>query len=150
MDACGLWKAKGETLVFTNGCFDLLHPGHVDYLYRAKDLGDKLIIGVNTDKSVSQLKGPQRPVQHEQARLQVLAGLACVDALLLFDEPTPIGLITAIQPQVLVKGGDYTLETVVGAQEVIHAGGKVAILPFLEGYSTTALEQRILAAHRGQ
>ncbi|MBI3142153.1 MAG: D-glycero-beta-D-manno-heptose 1-phosphate adenylyltransferase [Bacteroidetes bacterium] len=149
-EACRKWKADGHSLVFTNGCFDLLHPGHVDYLFQAKDLGNKLIIGVNTDSSVSHLKGPHRPIQPEQARLQVLAGLACADALVLFDDPTPLALISAIGPQVLVKGGDYTAETVVGAKEVLRTGGRVVILPFLKGHSTTALERRILAAHNVQ
>lgn len=137
------WKAKGDKIVFTNGCFDLLHPGHVDYLFRARDLGQRLIIGVNTDASVSDLKGPHRPIQHEQGRLQVLAALGCIDGLVLFSEETPLRLILEIMPDVLVKGGDYTIDTIVGAAEIMANGGDVKVIPFLEGYSTSALEQKI-------
>lgn len=140
------WKANGDTIVFTNGCFDLIHPGHVDYLLRAKGLGDRLIIGVNTDASVSDLKGPNRPIQHEQARLQVLAALAATDALVLFSEETPLRLIKEVMPNILVKGGDYTIETIVGAKEVMDNGGKVEVIPFLNGYSTSAIEKKIKEA----
>ncbi|MBI1183751.1 D-glycero-beta-D-manno-heptose 1-phosphate adenylyltransferase [bacterium] len=138
-----VWKNAGERVVFTNGCFDIIHPGHVDYLFHARDLGSRLVIGVNTDDSVRRLKGQHRPIQHEEARLQVLAALACVDALLLFGEETPIHLITEIMPDVLVKGGDYTIKTIVGAQEVMANGGRVEVIPFLEGYSTSAIERKI-------
>ncbi|MCX6189737.1 MAG: D-glycero-beta-D-manno-heptose 1-phosphate adenylyltransferase [Bacteroidetes bacterium] len=139
------WKAAGKKIVFTNGCFDLLHPGHVDYLTKAADLGDKLIIALNTDASVQQLKGVHRPIQNEQSRLHIMAALECVSAVFLFDEDTPLAAINKIIPQVLVKGGDYTLETIVGAEVVTAQGGEVKIIPFLEGYSTSAIEQKIKA-----
>ena len=139
------WQQNGEKVVFTNGCFDILHPGHVDYLTRAKELGQRLVIGVNTDKSVSDLKGPHRPIQSETARLQVLAALECVDALVLFGEATPLNLIKEVMPNILVKGGDYTLETIVGAEEVMANGGMVEVIPFLHGFSTSAIENRIKA-----
>lgn len=138
------WKAAGETVVFTNGCFDLLHFGHVDYLYRAADLGTKLVVALNTDASVSRLKGPNRPIQTEASRGLVMAGLGCVDAVCFFDEPTPLALIEALLPQVLVKGADYTLDQIVGAREVLAAGGRVETVSLSEGYSTSAIEKRIL------
>jgi len=137
------WKAAGNKIVFTNGCFDLLHLGHVDYLNRAADLGDKLVVALNTDRSVSALKGPHRPLQDENARLHIMASLACVDAVTLFDEPTPLELITLLLPNCLVKGADYSLDTIVGAKEVLAAGGKVETIPLVEGYSTSAIEARI-------
>lgn len=130
-------------MVFTNGCFDLIHPGHVDYLYRARDLGDYLVIGVNADASVSELKGEHRPIQNEESRLQVLAALGCCDALVLFSEQTPKRLINELKPNILVKGGDYTLESIVGGEEVMANGGSVEIIPFLDGYSTSAIEAKI-------
>ncbi|MFY0674879.1 MAG: D-glycero-beta-D-manno-heptose 1-phosphate adenylyltransferase [Bacteroidia bacterium] len=137
------WQKHGETVVFTNGCFDIIHPGHVDYLTRAKELGKRLVMGVNTDASVSKLKGPQRPIQSEEARLQVLAALECVDAIVLFREQTPFNLISAVKPNILVKGGDYTIETIVGADIVMENGGRVEVIPFLDGYSTSAIEKKI-------
>lgn len=137
------WQADGKKVVFTNGCFDIIHPGHVDYLTRAKELGQRLVIGVNTDKSVSDLKGPHRPIQNENARLQVLAALECVDALVLFGEETPLKLISQVLPNILVKGGDYTIETIVGADVVMENGGRVEVIPFLDGYSTSAIEKKI-------
>jgi rfaE bifunctional protein nucleotidyltransferase chain/domain len=137
------WQRQGELVVFTNGCFDIIHPGHVDYLTRAKELGQRLVIGVNTDASVSKLKGPHRPIQSEKARLQVLAALECVDALVLFGEQTPFDLISTVKPNILVKGGDYTIETIVGADIVMQSGGRVEVIPFLEGYSTSAIEKKI-------
>lgn len=139
------WRVKGERVVFTNGCFDLLHPGHVNYLERARSLGNRLVIGLNTDASVARLK-PGRPIVHEQARGAVLAGLACVDALCLFDEDTPLALIEFVKPDVLVKGADYALEDIVGAPFVHSYGGQVQTLPFLEGYSTSAIVQKIKQA----
>lgn len=137
-------RPRTGRLVFTNGCFDLLHPGHVTYLDQARRLGDLLVLGVNTDDSVRrQGKDDDRPLVTQEARLQVLAGLASVDALCLFDEDTPLELITALRPDVLVKGGDYTIDTIVGAPEVQADGGEVRVIPFLPGYSTTALLQRI-------
>lgn len=137
------WKIYNEKVVFTNGCFDLLHMGHIDYLCKAADLGDRLVIGVNTDSSVSMLKGPNRPVIHEATRLTKLAALAFVDAVILFDEETPLELIKNIKPQVLAKGGDYTLETIVGSKEVLNNGGSVEVIPFLEGHSSTAIIEKI-------
>lgn len=136
-------KWKNETVVLTNGCFDLLHLGHIDYLARAADLGGKLIIGVNSDSSVSKLKGSHRPIKDELNRSVILASLSFVDMVVLFSEDTPLNLINSLQPDVLVKGADYTIENVVGAKEVIQAGGKVELMSFLEGYSTSSLEAKI-------
>jgi rfaE bifunctional protein nucleotidyltransferase chain/domain len=134
-------------VVFTNGVFDLLHRGHVEYLYAARALGDVLVVGLNTDASTRRLgKGADRPVNGEEDRAMVLAGLGCVDAVTLFDEDTPRELVTMLQPDVLVKGGDYTVETVAGADEVIAAGGRVEIIPLVPGRSTTSILQR---ARRG-
>jgi rfaE bifunctional protein nucleotidyltransferase chain/domain len=136
-------RPRGGRLVFTNGCFDLLHRGHVEYLFAARDLGDHLVVGVNTDDSVGRLKGANRPVVPLEDRLYVLAGLACVDAVTPFDEDTPRELIAALLPDVLVKGGDYRPDDVVGGHEVRAAGGEVVILPFVEGRSTTGIIQRL-------
>ena len=131
-------------LVFTNGCFDLLHPGHVTYLAKARSLGDALVVGVNTDASVRRLdKAPDRPLVGETARALVLAALESVDAVCLFDEDTPAALVEALVPDVLVKGGDYALDQVVGREVVEAAGGRVELIPFVEGYSTTDLVRRI-------
>jgi rfaE bifunctional protein nucleotidyltransferase chain/domain len=137
-------RPRSGRLVFTNGCFDLLHRGHVEYLYAARELGDQLVVGVNTDDSVRRLKGEGRPVMSLEDRLYVLAGLACVDGVTPFDEDTPRQLIATLRPDVLVKGGDYRPEDVVGAEEVRAAGGDVVILPFLEGRSTTGIIQRLV------
>lgn len=137
-------RPRTGTLVFTNGCFDLLHPGHVTYLAQARALGDALVVGLNTDRSVRALaKGRGRPLVDEKARAHVLAALESVDAVCLFDEDTPERLIASLLPDVLVKGGDYALDQVVGRTEVERAGGRVELIPFLEGYSTTALVERI-------
>jgi len=136
-------RPRSGTLVFTNGCFDLLHRGHIEYLFAARALGDALIVGLNTDDSVSRLKGPGRPVTPEEDRAVILAGLACVDAVTLFEEDTPRELISVLLPDVLVKGGDYVPDQVVGRSEVEAAGGRVVIIPFLQGRSTTATLQRI-------
>lgn len=133
------WKATGKTIVFTNGCFDLLHSGHVTYLEQARKLGHKLIIGLNTDRSVSALKGPSRPVIHESDRARVLAALESVDAVILFDDDTPLKLIELIRPHVLVKGSDYTEDQVVGGQEVKSWGGRVALVDIVPGRSTTRI-----------
>lgn len=138
------WKEQNLKIVFTNGCFDLLHLGHVDYLAKAKDLGDRLIIGVNTDASVRRLKGEFRPLQDENSRLHLLAALEVVDAVVLFDEDTPYELIKQVQPDILVKGADYKPESIVGYDIVTSRGGKVETIEYLEGYSTTSIEQRIL------
>ncbi len=137
------WTANKYRVVFTNGCFDLLHRGHVDYLSKARDLGDKLFLGLNTDASVSTLKGEHRPIQDEQSRLQIMASLDFVDAVMLFGEDTPYELIKKIQPDVLVKGADYKPEDIVGYDIVTAKGGEVKTLEFLEGYSTSNIEKKI-------
>ncbi len=130
-------------IVFTNGCFDLLHVGHLRMLETAKSLGDALIVGLNSDRSVRELKGPERPIIPEAERAEMLAGLAAVDYVVIFDEPTPLNLIKAIMPNVLVKGGDWTPETIVGRAEVEDAGGEVVVIPLAEWYSTSGLIERI-------
>ena len=137
-------QARGLRVVFTNGCFDLLHPGHVAYLEEARSLGDALLVAVNTDASVRRLgKGGLRPVNPEADRARVLAALAAVDRVVLFDEDTPFALLTELQPDVLVKGGDYRLEEVVGREAIQARGGQVRILPFRPGYSTSLILERI-------
>jgi D-glycero-beta-D-manno-heptose 1-phosphate adenylyltransferase len=137
------WKDGGATVVFTNGCFDLLHYGHLHYLAEAKALGDKLIVGLNSTASVRRLKGAKRPVNDEATRMYLLAALTCVDAVVLFEEDTPLELITLVLPDLLVKGGDYKPEDIVGANVVLENGGEVRVLDFVEGYSTTAVLKRI-------
>ena len=137
------WKQQGKRVVFTNGCFDLLHLGHVDYLEKAKNLGDVLVIGLNTDDSVSRFKGPHRPIQDQLSRSRVMAALEAVDMVVLFDEDTPLDLISALIPQVLVKGSDYLAENIVGADVVKKAGGEVKTIEFVPGYSTTGIVERI-------
>lgn len=147
-----VWRMQGRKIVFTNGCFDILHRGHVDYLTRAADLGNVLIVGVNSDSSVRQLgKNAARPIQDEQSRLYIVAALAVVESVTLFDEPTPLELINFIRPDVLVKGADYDAEEqntaspkyIVGSAEVKARGGTVKTIPLLEGFSTTAIERKI-------
>ena len=133
------------TLCFTNGCFDLIHPGHVQYLQDARALGTFLVVGLNSDASVARLKGPSRPLQDETARALVLLGLRSVDAVVRFDEDTPFDLISALQPDILVKGGDYTPDTVVGRDVVEARGGKLVLIPFLPGHSTSTIVGRILS-----
>lgn len=141
-------RAAGARVVFTNGCFDLLHPGHVAYLEAARQLGDALVVGLNSDASVRRLKGPTRPILTEEERATVLAGLRSVDYVVVFDEETPLRLIEAIVPDVLVKGGDWPVEAIVGAEVVLAAGGRVLSLPFVEGKSTTGIVERILSVVR--
>jgi D-beta-D-heptose 7-phosphate kinase/D-beta-D-heptose 1-phosphate adenosyltransferase len=136
-------RPRDQRVVFTNGCFDILHRGHVEYLHAARALGDRLVVGVNTDASVARLKGPERPVVPLEDRMYVLAGLGSVDAVTPFPEDTPRELIAALLPDVLVKGGDYAPDDVVGAAEVREAGGEVIILPFVEGRSTTGIIRRL-------
>jgi D-glycero-beta-D-manno-heptose 1-phosphate adenylyltransferase len=139
-------KLNGKKIVFTNGCFDIIHPGHVDYLSQARDLGDLLILGLNTDNSVKRLqKAPNRPINNEQARASVLAALASIDLIVLFDEETPYELIKFLQPNILVKGNDYEVEKIVGYDIVTANGGKVITIPFLEGFSTTNLIKKIIS-----
>lgn len=139
------WQQQGLEVVFTNGCFDLLHYGHLHYLAQARDLGDKLVIGLNSSDSVARLKGPHRPIKDEETRSHLLAALTFVDLVVIFAEDTPLELIQSLRPDVLVKGGDYTIEQIVGAPEVQSWGGSVEVLAFVEGYSTTAYESKIKA-----
>jgi D-beta-D-heptose 7-phosphate kinase/D-beta-D-heptose 1-phosphate adenosyltransferase len=130
-------------VVFTNGVFDLLHPGHVDLLTTARSQGDALIVGINTDESVRRLKGPKRPVRGENDRAFVLAGLEAVDLVVMFGEDTPLELVKALRPDVIVKGGDYSPDTIIGAKEVESWGGRVVVVPLTPGYSTTSIIERI-------
>jgi rfaE bifunctional protein nucleotidyltransferase chain/domain len=136
-------RPRSRPLVFTNGVFDILHRGHVEYLFRARRLGDALVVGVNSDASVRRLKGPDRPINDERDRAIVLAGLACVDAVVLFDDDTPRRLVARLLPDVIAKGADYRADQVAGAEEVIAAGGRVALVPLTEGRSTTSIVDRI-------
>lgn len=128
---------RRRKLVFTNGCFDILHRGHIEYLYQARNLGDALMVGVNTDNSVKRLKGEMRPINGEYDRMMLLASLYFVDYVVLFDEDTPLQLIKSVRPDILVKGGDYTRDTIVGADFVESTGGEVVVISFVDGYSTT-------------
>jgi D-glycero-beta-D-manno-heptose 1-phosphate adenylyltransferase len=136
-------KAQGERIVFTNGCFDLLHPGHIRYLYAARQMGDYLVVALNTDRSVKIIKGANRPIQSQDERTEILAALSFVDAVVLFDEENPLMVIQQLVPNVLVKGGDWTEDKIIGADVVKQAGGVVKSLPFVTGYSTTALIEKI-------
>jgi rfaE bifunctional protein nucleotidyltransferase chain/domain len=137
------WKSEGKKVVFTNGVFDLLHIGHITYLAKAAELGDKLIIGLNADSSVKRIKGEGRPVNDQNSRATLLAALFFVDAIVVFEEDTPRDLITTLLPDILVKGADYTVENIVGAKEVIANGGEVKTITFVEGYSSTSIIQKI-------
>jgi len=137
------WKAEGKKIVFSNGCFDLLHPGHIDYLSKAAAYGDILIIGLNDDDSIRRLKGDNRPINPLKDRAAMLAALRAVDLVIPFSEDTPLNLITAIMPDTLIKGGDYHPDDIVGANEVRQHGGDVLVIPFLEGYSSSSLINRI-------
>lgn len=137
------WREENKKIVFTNGCFDIIHRGHVDYLSKAKDLGDILIIGLNTDQSVRNIKGNTRPIQDENSRAIILASMQFVDAIVFFSEPTPYTLIKEIQPDILVKGADYKKEDIVGYDIVSQRGGKVETIEFIEGYSTSNIESKI-------
>jgi D-beta-D-heptose 7-phosphate kinase/D-beta-D-heptose 1-phosphate adenosyltransferase len=137
-------KAKGRRIVFTNGCFDLLHIGHIRYLEDAKSLGDILVVGVNSDQSIRGLKGNNRPILPQEERTEILSSLGCVDYITVFDEADPLELISFLQPHILVKGGDWAKETIVGREVVERSGGKVVILPFVEGASTSNLIETIL------
>ncbi|AAM71457.1 MAG TPA: D-glycero-beta-D-manno-heptose 1-phosphate adenylyltransferase [Chlorobaculum sp.] len=141
------WQAAGEKVVFTNGCFDILHAGHVRYLSAARELGDRLVVGLNTDASVRRLKGPNRPVVPEQDRADVLSALASVDAVTLFDDDTPETLIKLLLPDILVKGADWPVEKIAGAKAVIEHGGSVLTVPLLEGRSTTGIIETIIQLH---
>ena len=142
--ALALWRFESAKIVFTNGCFDLLHRGHIQYLAQAKMLGTKLVIGLNSDDSVRRLKGAGRPINDQQSRSLMLASMLFVDAVVIFDEDTPYELIKSVMPDVLVKGGDYNTENIVGADIVRQGGGTVSVLPFLEGFSSTNIAKKIL------
>jgi cytidyltransferase-like protein len=137
------WKLEEKTIVFTNGCFDILHKGHLEILTASASFGDVLVVGINTDNSVKRLKGPLRPVNDESFRSIMLASIQYVDAVILFDEETPINLITLLEPDVLVKGGDYSVEQIVGAESVLKRGGEVKIVPIVKGFSTTKIIETI-------
>jgi rfaE bifunctional protein nucleotidyltransferase chain/domain len=142
------WKKEKEKIVFTNGCFDIVHLGHVDYLSKAADLGSKLVVGLNSDASTQRLKGVTRPINQEISRAGILASFFFIDAVILFNEDTPLDLIKYILPNVLVKGADYSIDQIVGAKEVLANGGDVVTIKFLDGYSTSLIEQKILKAHQ--
>jgi D-glycero-beta-D-manno-heptose 1-phosphate adenylyltransferase len=140
-----VWRFRGDKIVFTNGVFDILHAGHIHSLARAAEFGNRLIVGLNSDASVRDIKKPGRPLQDERSRALVLAALDVVDAVVMFEEKTPEALIQQLNPDVLVKGGDYKIENIAGAKFVLANGGKVEIIDLVEGYSTTAIEQKILS-----
>ncbi|MDO9081061.1 MAG: D-glycero-beta-D-manno-heptose 1-phosphate adenylyltransferase, partial [Desulfuromonadales bacterium] len=143
-------RERGKKIVFTNGCFDLLHVGHVKYLQQARRLGDLLVLGLNTDASIRRLKGSKRPLIDEAERAHILAALGCIDYVVLFDEETPYELIQLLRPDILVKGGDYTAEEVVGRDLVESWGGRVELITFVDGKSTTSTIDKILEAYRDQ
>jgi rfaE bifunctional protein nucleotidyltransferase chain/domain len=138
-----IWRLLEKKIVFTNGCFDLLHLGHIDYLSKAADMADKLIIGLNSDASTAALKGPSRPIIDQYSRSIMLASFSFVDAVIIFDDPTPIQLIEWIKPDVLVKGADYSIDQIVGSDLVLQYGGDVKTIEYLAGYSTSAIEKKI-------
>jgi len=140
-------RQSGKKVVFTNGCFDILHAGHVDLLQRARDLGDVLVVAINTDASVQRMKGPDRPIIPEDERVELLAGLSMVDFVCTFDEDTPLEAILKVHPDVLVKGADWGINGIVGRAEVEGWGGKVVALPLIEGKSTTGIVERVLARY---
>lgn len=137
------WKAGGQRVVFTNGCFDLLHYGHIHYLAQAREQGGRLVVGLNSDASVRRLKGQGRPINTESTRQMVMAALECVDLVVVFEQDTPLELISLLLPDVLVKGGDYRPEDIAGSDIVTARGGEVRVLPYIEGYSTTSIEKKI-------
>ena len=142
----GLRRA-GRRVVFTNGCFDLLHPGHVRYLQQARALGDALIVAINSDRSVRHVKGEGRPILNEDERAEIISALGCVDYVTIFDDPTPREIIAVLLPDILVKGGDWEPDRIIGRHEVESAGGKVLSLPYVEGSSTTDVIERIIRSH---
>lgn len=141
------WRATGKSISFTNGCFDILHEGHIFSLSQAAREADYLIVGLNSDSSTKQLKGPNRPVNHERSRALLLASLVMVDMVVIFEEQTPRNLILSLMPDVIVKGGDYTVEQIAGSKEVLANGGRVVINPIVEGFSTTGIIQHIKASY---
>jgi D-beta-D-heptose 7-phosphate kinase/D-beta-D-heptose 1-phosphate adenosyltransferase len=149
-DQIAVWRKDGDQIVFTNGCFDILHAGHIRYLEAASILGQRMVVAVNDDASVQRLKGPTRPINILDSRLYLLASLSCIDGVVAFAEDTPLEIINTLKPDVLVKGGDYSPETIIGAEDVLSWGGKVEVIPFVDGFSTTRLENRILSLHRNK
>lgn len=139
------WQNEGNEIVFTNGCFDIVHLGHIDYLEKARNLGDKLIVGINTDASVKRLKGEKRPIVNEEARTRMMASFEFIDLVVLFDEDTPLEIIEILSPDILVKGNDYTVSTIVGADFVLDHGGKVETIELVKGYSTSLIIEKIKA-----
>ena len=137
------WKQVGEKVVFTNGCFDIIHRGHIEVLAQTADLGDRLIIGINSDSSIQKLKGKNRPIIEEKSRAILLASLSFVDAVILFSEDTPINLISTLKPDILSKGGDYEISTIVGHEVVQENGGQVILVPFVDGFSSTTIIDKI-------
>ena len=137
------WKKSGEKIVFTNGCFDIIHRGHIELLAHTADLGDKLIVGLNSDISIQKLKGEGRPIIQEDSRAILLAALDFIDAIVLFSEETPLDLITTLKPDILVKGGDYKIDTIVGHKIVKENGGEVILIPFIDGFSSTNIINKI-------
>ena len=142
-DKIDTWRENGDKIIFTNGCFDIVHKGHIEVLAKTADLGNKLIIALNSDNSIKKNKGSNRPIVDEQARAFLLASLFFVDAIILFSEETPINLIKILKPDVLAKGGDYKIETIIGYKEVKNYNGKVVLVPFIDGYSTTNIIEKI-------
>jgi len=142
------WKGEGESIIFTNGCFDILHLGHVDYLQKAKNIGGKLIIGVNSDDSVRRIKGTSRPIVDENSRMRILASLQFVDCVTLFDQDTPLELISILLPDILVKGNDYSIDNIVGADIVMKNGGRVDTISLVEGQSTSGIIDKILESKK--
>ena len=147
---CMIWRFKEQKIVFTNGCFDILHLGHIEYLAKASELGQVLVIGLNSDLSVRKIKGEHRPINPEYARAMLLASLSFVSAVVLFDEDTPYELIKNIQPDILVKGNDYKVEDIAGHDIVLANGGKVITIELTQGFSTTGIEERILHLHKSK
>lgn len=142
-EECELLRASGKRIVFTNGCFDILHPGHARYLYSARQWGDHLIVAVNSDRSVKALKGPKRPIMSQQARAEIVAALGCVDTVLIFDEDDPLKVIQRLLPHILIKGGDWAEDEIIGGDVVKAAGGEVRRIPFITGFSTTEIIKEI-------
>lgn len=138
------WQENGDNVVFTNGCFDIVHLGHLDYLEKARNLGDKLVLGLNSDLSISSIKGESRPVIKEESRARLMAGLAYIDLVIIFGDDTPLNLIETLSPNILVKGDDYSVEKIVGAKEVIASGGTVETIELVKGYSTSSIIEKIL------
>jgi len=144
---CNQVKASGKKIIFTNGCFDILHPGHTRYLFAARELGDYLVVAVNSDRSVRAIKGSKRPILNEKIRAELVAALSCVDYVLIFDEDNPLEVIRYLLPDILVKGGDWSEEEIIGADVVKEAGGEVKVIPYITGFSTSDLIKKVISLH---